>query len=327
MTKSYAILVGPLALACLAIAFCIWSAMGNDLNICVTTGCMLYQDFTFAGISLWWFGALAFACLGACALLGQTVLGCWLAAAFLLGDICLLMLMALTAPCISCLGVALLFALAYLLFRRQARLRQRQPRSAAARHSFLLWLWLVLFIINVGQVARSQIGIWPILDESGEASTRMFFSPSCRYCLEGVKALSGNINVAFYPLAETEADIARVDKMMAILDQGMSLEEALAQSQEAKFESFWQTLAPDVLLLRFRMLRNKAHLFAQGSRGVPFFERKGLPSGLAPRHEKRSVQPAPVFPPASGSGDYAMPPELLQDSTQCGGQTPCPQIN
>lgn len=327
MTKSHAILTGPLALACLAIAFCVWSALGNDVNICVTTGCMLYQDFTVAGISLWWFGACAFFCLAACALLGQAVWGRRLAGLFLFGDICLLLLMALTAPCISCLVAALLFALSYIMFRRNCPSRQQhQPQSASRRPSVLVWIWLVLFVVNLGQVARSQIGIWPILDESGEASTRMFFSPSCRYCIEGVNSLSGNINVAFYPLAENEADIARVGKMLDLLNQGAGLAEAMGQSQEVEVESFWQLMSPNMLLLRFRMLRNKAHLFAQGSQGVPFFERKGLPPDLSPRREKRPAQPVVQPAPTGKSGDYTMPPELL-DSTQCGGQTPCPPAN
>lgn len=329
MTKSHAIIVGPLTLACVATAFCVWSALGNDVNICVTTGCTLYQDFTIASISLWWFGAFAFTILGACALMGQATLGRRLAAFFLAADIGFLLLMAFTAPCVSCLVAALFFALCYIFFRRNNVPRKSSGQPAPHRASFLLWVWLILFIVNVGQVARSQVDIWPILDESGEASTRMFFSPSCRYCIEGVNALSGNINVAFYPLAESDADVAKVGKMLALLAQGESLAEAMGQSQETEFKSFWQNYTPAMLLLRFRMLRNKAHLFAQGAQGVPFFERKGLPADLVSKRERSAQASKPasasVFPHgdrSSGSGDYAMPPEL-QDSMQCGGSVPC----
>ncbi len=321
MTKSSAILPGSLALSCLAIAFCIWSALGNDVNICVTTGCMLYQDFTIAKISLWWIGATAFACLGGCAILGQAAIGRWLAAVFLAGDVCLLFLMALTAPCVSCLAVAIFFALIYLSFRKQnTGAKQHAVQRGQKRFSILLAVWLALFIVNLGQVARSQIGIWPILDESGEASTRMFFSPSCKYCIEGVNALSGNIAVAFYPLAESDADVAKVAKMMALLADGMGLAEAMGQSQQEEFTNFWQQMSPNMLLLRFRMLRNKAHLFAQGSQGVPFFERKGLPSGMQVKPDKRQIAPAQT---SVSNGDYTLPPELT-DSTQCVGKIPCP---
>lgn len=322
MTKSHAILAGPLLTGLLAIAFCIWTALGNDVNICVTTGCTLYADFSVFGISLWWIGAAAFAVLCACALLGQAVLGRSLAGIFLFGDICLLALMALTAPCVSCLVIATLFALAYFLFRRSNQDSKRP--GGALRTSALLWIWLALFAINLGQVARSQLDVWPILDESGEGNLRMFFSPTCKYCIEGINALSGNINVSFYPLAENDGDVAKIARMMTLLNDGESIAEALAQSREETFSSVFSAWAPDMLILRFRLLRNKAHVFAQGSQGVPFFERKGLPADLIARVQKEPapVQPLPVRQSYAG-GDPTLPVEL-QENTQCGGAVPCP---
>lgn len=323
MTKSHAILTGPLVLGLLAIAFCIWSALGNDVNICVTTGCTLYEDFSIAGVSLWWIGAAAFTVLCACALLGQVGAGRWLAALFLLVDICLLLLMSLTAPCISCLLIALFFALCYFFFRRVSIKRQ----NGTLRPSILIWVWLALFVVNLGQVARSQLDVWPILNEAGEDNVRMFFSPTCKYCIEGVNVLSGNINVGFYPVAENEADIAQIDKMITLLAEGQSLAEALGQSKNAVFEGFWAAWNPDTLALRFRLLRNKAHVFAQGSRGVPFFERKGLPPDVLAEARKEqapiqfeTLKPVPVV---SSGGDHALPQELMEN-TQCGGEIPCP---
>lgn len=321
MTKNHAVLAGPLLLSCLAIAFCIWSAFGNDVNFCVTTGCTLYQDFSIGKISMWWFGAGAFAFLGACALLGQGSAGRAAAAFFLACDSALLLLMAFTASCISCLVAALFFAICLVLFRRQAPARQRGNGQRQQRPSVILWVWLALFIVNIGQVARSQIGVWPILDESGDAVTSMYFSPSCRYCIEGVNALSGNVNTAFYPVAESDADIAKVDKMLSLLENGASIAEAMGQSQDADFENFWQMLKPNLLLLRFRMLVNKAHLFAQGSQGVPFFEHKGLMPGL------RAEKPGRVQPSASRASAFGGSPDLppeLDGGLQCGGITPCP---
>ena len=327
MTKSHAILTGPLVIALLAVAFCIWTAFGNDVNICVTTGCTLYADFSVFGISLWWIGAVAFALLCACALLGQAAIGRNLAGLFLLGDIGLLTLMALTAPCVSCLLIATLFALAYFMFRRRATDGKRQ--GAMPRSSVLLWIWLALFAVNLGQVARSQLDVWPILDESGEGNLRMFFSPTCKYCIEGVNALSGNINVAFYPLAENENDVAQIARMMALVDDGASMAEALVQSREESFTGIISAWSPEMILLRFRLLRNKAHVFAQGSQGVPFFERKGLPPGLIARSEKKTAPGhAPSLNPVTmnngiAGGDPTLPVEL-QENTQCGGAAPCP---
>lgn len=323
MTKNHAILAGPLILGLLAIAFCIWSALGNDVNICVTTGCTLYEDFSIAGVSLWWIGTGAFAVLCACAVLGQANAGRLLAGLFLLGDICLLLLMALTSPCISCLVIALFFALAYFLFRRQDQSGKRPNQPQPLRPSLLLWLWIILFVINLGQVARSQLDVWPILDEAGNGNLRMFFSPGCRYCSIGIDAYSGNINVAFFPIAENEAEVAQIARMISLLNDGMSIAEALAQSKGTTFDGFWAAWKPDTLVLRFRLLRNKAHIFAQGSQSVPFFERKGLPVEVIEKDRQSASAPEAEKSTVYRQADENLPEELLLTG-QCGGPVPCP---
>ena len=70
MKRTREILVGALGVSLLATVFCVWSALGNDVNICVTAGCALYQDFSLGGFSLWWVGVAVFALLAALALLG-----------------------------------------------------------------------------------------------------------------------------------------------------------------------------------------------------------------------------------------------------------------
>lgn len=330
MSNSRAILTTPFLAALLATAFCVWSAMGNDVNFCVTTGCTLYQDFSIGGISLWWFGTGAFTLLAACALSGQQGAGRWLAGLFLLGDIFLLALMALTATCVSCLVAAMFFALCYFLFSSQPRVKAGQQQKS--RRSFLLWLWAALFIINLGFVARSQLDVWPILDESGDPRMRMFFSPSCPYCVEGLNALSGKVNVAFYPVAENNADVYRLAKMQTLLAEGMSIAEALGQSMETTEPEGFEWLKPEIILLRFRLLRNKAHIFSSGSQSVPFFETKGLPADILAEVKKRNRERAvrglpPAGPPPatadSGPKDHALPVEL-EEGQQCGGAIPCP---
>lgn len=337
MTRGHAVLTGPFFVALLAIAFCIWSALGNDVNFCVTTGCTLYQDFTIGGISLWWYGTGAFIVLAACALLGQQNIGRWLASFFVLGDVCLLCLMALTAPCVSCLVAAVFFALSYFLFRRSVVPSPRQNPAPPLRRSILLLVWLFLFVANLGQVARSQVEIWPIFDESGEARTRMFFSPSCRYCAEGINILSGNVNVAFYPVAESDSDIYRIIKMRDLLREGMTMAEALGQSADVKPQGLGELLKPENMLLRFRLLSNKAHVFSAGSQGVPFFENLGLTPDLVARikdknaRNENSAMESAQQGVANGAGqndvrDANLPAEL-NDFGQCTGQTPCPPEN
>lgn len=350
MYRSHAILAGPLFFALLGTAFCVWSALGNDVNFCVTTGCTLYQDFTVAGISLWWFGTAAFGALAGLSLLGAADWGRILAALALLGDICLLLLMAFTAPCVSCLVAALLFAVVYFLLRRASTPQGGRMRGNEQRHSLLLWVWLALFVVNLGAVARSQTDVWPILGENENAATRMFFSPSCRYCIEGINVLSGRVDVAFYPLAETDADVWKVARMQRLLDEGLNLSQALAQCQNATAPSGIGSWRPDMLLLRFRLLRNKAHIFAAGSRGVPFFEQRGLPGDIRERVD-RSLQSRSPSDAAGNAGREAAAPAgtsapgddaprderlpldtgglsgIVSDSGagfQCGGNRPCP---
>lgn len=339
MNRPRDILGGALCIALLAAAFCIWSAFGNDVSFCVTAGCSLYQDFTLGGISLWWAGCGAFALLALLALLGAASLGRTIAGLALLGDAALLLLMALTAPCVSCLVVAVFFALSYMSFRH-AEARTGRGRGSRSRRSLLLWVWAALFIVNVGAVARSQAALWPITENGDEASVRMFFSPSCPSCREGVALLSGHVDVAFYPLAENDNDIYKVAEMRRLLDTGMNLAEALAQSQEVARPSGFAAWSPDLLWLRFRMLRNKAHVFSSGAQTVPFFEYHGLPSMLVKQSKNASsrsrttppASPAPALPPItdpssavpSQPDDDAALPLDPQVAGQCGGPAPCP---
>lgn len=331
MTKSRVILTGPLLLSLLAVAFCLWTALGNEVNICVTAGCSLYQDFTVFGVSLWWYGTVAFSLLAICALLGLRLFGRRLAALFLLGDVVLLLLMLLTAPCVNCLIVAALFCLVYLSFRGASSLSAKnEPEKRAI--PVIIWCWLAFFVINLGAVARTQMAIWPILDESGEGRGRMFFSPSCVHCVEGIKYFSGKVYMAFYPVAENDSDIYRIARMRELLDQGMNLAEALAQSEEFTEPGFFSSLQPEFLILRFRLLINRAHVLSAGSPGVPFFEYLGLPPetrkliedhASGTRSSKARTSPEETEPDRSFR-DPSLPIEL---GGQCGGMTPCPPAN
>lgn len=325
MKRSHEFFPGILSMAALAAGFCIWSAFGNEVNLCVTSGCALFQDTSVAGISLWWAGGVMFAALGAAALMGAAQLGMIMAGLALLGDIGLLLLMSVTAPCVSCLIVACLFALIYASFRHAARrTRAGMPNEKPGR-SILLMLWTLLFVVNVGTALRTQADVWAITDNSAEATVRMFFSPSCSSCQEGIALLSGRVDVAFYPLAESEIDLYKTARMLRLMDNGASLAEALAKAQDVPAPSIMGATAPDMLLLRLRMLRNKAHVFMAGSQTVPFLEYHGLPSMLkksAKQQPGHVVAPAaPASPSATGSVDLPLEPQV---AGQCSGTTPCP---
>ncbi len=297
------VLPGPLILSLVGALFCAWSAWGNGLSLCVTSGCSLYQDFNVWGISLWWVGVLAFGVLALTALLGRPLLGHALSSIGLILDILLLLLLLLTAPCAACLIAGVLLALTYASFRVQA-----VGKSQYVGRSIPLIIWLMLFIINVGAVVRAGVDQFSMHGPE-DAAVRMYFSPSCPSCREGVIALSGRINVAFYPVAEEESDPAAVAAMIKALEGGSNMAEAIksVQTPPAKSPLGWL----DMLGLRFRLLCNKAHVLAAGAQVVPFFEFHGLPNGiLAPYKDSaksapsKSTLPKPQTPKST---DFSFP--------------------
>ncbi|MDR1777904.1 MAG: hypothetical protein LBR31_08785 [Desulfovibrio sp.] len=331
------ILAGPLSIALLATAFCVWSVFGNDINICSSSGCFLYQDFTLNGVSLWWIGATVFSVLALLSLVGAASLGRLVSGLALCGDICLLLLMALTAPCVNCLIVALFFAASYMTFTYAAekRFTRTGRQNGKIRNSVLLWLWLALFTINIGATVRTLAGPWPIVEAGDEVTTRLFFSPSCSSCREAVAILSGHVEVAFYPVAETENDLYKIVKMRESLDSGESVIDALNGAQEIQTPAGVAAYSPKFLFLRFKLLCNKAHVYLAGSHVVPFFEYRGMPTMLKPdraqrqspslsqqgRRQDRQNMTTPVNAAPNASDDVPVSP-LVEG--RCAPNAPCP---
>ncbi|MDR3319898.1 MAG: hypothetical protein LBS77_02930 [Desulfovibrio sp.] len=324
------ILVDSLCVTILAAAFCVWSVFGNDINICISTGCSLYQDLTIGGISLWWIGIAVFSILALLALVGAASLGRLIAGCALCGDICLLLLMALTAPCVSCLVIALFFASSYMSFSFAAKGKTARVSNTngKSRTSVLLWIWLTFFTINIGLMARAQVEPWPIIKADNAVVTRLFFSPSCSSCREAVGILSGHVDVAFYPLGENDTDLYKIVKMRELLDSGMSIAEALTQAQEAQISTGLSAYTPQLLLLRFKMLCNKAHVYTAGAQTVPFFEYHGMPAMLKPKKNSAST-PSPSSqrtqntPSSASNINKILPLDPLVEG-RCAANLPCP---
>lgn len=344
MKRSNNVPVGALSLCILAIAFCLWIFFGDTEKLCFTAGCSLFRDFTIAGVSLWVFGAVCFTLLAILALARLPGAAYTLSLLALLGDICLMALMMLTAPCINCLVIAVFFLLTYLLFRRAVRQREFAP-VRSRRMPLPALLWLILFVINSGAVLKSETGVWAITDNGETASVRMFFSPSCSVCRQGVEKLSGHVEVAFYPVAETPRDIAGVQRIMQSLATGKSMKDAFMDGQQATTPRLASLLSPHMLLLRLRLLRNQAHIMEAGSKVVPFFEYHGLPSSLS-RKQDSAAPHAGQAPKPSASTSSAQPPlqppvpaftekkggnpDLPLESPiagYCSGATPCGEMS
>ncbi|MEG2172594.1 MAG: hypothetical protein RRY29_04975 [Desulfovibrionaceae bacterium] len=307
----------PLFMALLGVAFCAWSASGNALNVCVTSGCSLFQDSTVGGISMWWVGVAGFALLALLSLSGRPLLGLWGAGFALVLDGALLTLMLLTAPCVGCLVVGLLFALTYAAFRHAVPRRDtHMPRSN------LLVVWTVLCIINVAGIARAELRTWPVYG-GNDSATHMYFSPSCSACREGIIALAGKANVAFFPVNEDDNDVMTIALMTKALAGGATMQSALtsALAVERPTREF-KMYSLEMLWLRFRLLCNKAHVFAAGGQ-LPYFEFRGLPAALVKDSGVGKSRPSSTG--ALPSQDYALPIDTGVAGS-CGGPNavPCP---
>ena len=305
----------PLAflLSLLGAGFTSWSAWGNAIDLCFTAGCTIYQDATIADISMWWIGTGGFGLLALLAIVGRPGLAIFVAAVALFLDCLLLLLLAVTSPCVACLIAGIFFALVYAAFRNSAvDAKHPSPRS------WLLLCWSFLLVANLISVVRSEMGTWAI-KEVADPNMKFYFSPTCPACQEGIRAFSGRTDVSFYAVSKSEQDTLLIAGMKQAVRRGASMAEALKSALEAPAPAGIGFHTPDMLLLRFALLRNKSYALNAGGGVLPLVEHFGLPQGIVfkvPLAEPRGTSP-PRAP------DAALPTEN-EAPAQCGGNAPCP---
>lgn len=213
--------------------FCCWNLWGAPEALCVTEGCRLFQNVAVAGVSLWAVGAGAFAGLLLAALLGLAPLGRCASAFGLALDCALLCVMIAAAPCFNCLIIGLLLALTFLAFRsacggRSGGRRIGERPRAGHSVSLLFAVWGVLFLLDAGVVAHGLMKTWPLPAGNAAAATRIYFSPSCGACRDLVAASAGAApDIAWYPVAEREEDLAAIAALLLRTEAGESLPAAL----------------------------------------------------------------------------------------------------
>lgn len=289
-------------LAALGAAFCLYASSAHGLRLCLTAGCQLNRNFTLFGVSAWYWGAAAFCAFSIAALLHGRKAAAVLAALFLGADCVFLLLMALTLPCLPCLGAAIFFLLIFL-----------SCRSAFARlscKSLLPGLWTLLFLSNLLLLAREELSPAP-LHGPKDAPVKLYFSPSCPACREALRVYALPIRketVALYPVAEQTSDLNVIAAFSSEMAKGAPAAEALDYALDhpvslpdfsvAAIRLSWQTRA------------NQAVVLAHGGGKIPFILQSG-------------IEATPTFrPPPS------MQPEeenLFDLSLHgCGGNEECP---
>ena len=320
------VLVIPFVFALLGGLFAGWNAFDAASVPCVTVGCSVYQTFTVGGYSLWWGGVVACALLMVVALMRQATLGYVLSGLGLGLDCLLLCIMAFTAPCLACLLIALLLALCFRAFREEALHDWRHPRERVGT-SWLLVVWAVLFIMNIGLVGRNVVQPWAIAQPQQEsAKIHVYFSPSCSACRQLLQGISKEdaAAIAWYPVAEDARDLSVINAMAAKLEtSNKPISAVFDEAVEAPTLTAFELLRPNLVALQFKLWRNQAHVLMSGDGHMPFVEFRGLPMGLM-KNGNRVVRPGAG---TTGTGNAALPLDLSLGGVCTGNATPgvdCP---
>lgn len=313
--KTRSILIFPAILALLGALFCAWNSLDSGSVPCITEGCTLFQTFTIGGFSLWWAGVGLFSLLTLLALVGAAG-ACWFISGLALSVDCMLMvIMLLTAPCFACLVVAVMLALCFWRFREEFLHPSAPGRSSRnGSKSWLLALWGILFVVNLGLATRSAVTPWPIQTPQENApAVNIYFSPSCSACRQlvlGMPATEAE-QVAWFPVVEEGQGLYIIDSMHKSILEGVPLDKAFTTAMESPAPTLWASLtSPRLLVLQFRLWVNQAHVLRAGGATLPMVEFRGVPEALL-KPARNHPTPVAVPTPRSNSG-----------SAPSGGMTP-----
>lgn len=281
---------------------------------CPGTGCRLFQGFSIHGVSLWWIGVGYFAVMVLVCLRRAHFAALGIAVAALAVDAALLVVMLVTAPCVACLGAGLLIALLYFSLRRHAY----SKTPVEPKPSFALIGWVGLFIAAVAFAATEDVQSWRISGPEN-AERRVYFAPSCPACRDAIMVFADS--AAFIPVAEKDSDNAAVYAMHKAILGGKTLVEALDAVMQAKMND---TLAeppfPDSLIIRLKLVRNKAEVLRLGFNRLPLIMIDGMPQSLRPANANgnRTTGTAAGNGTSPYAGSPALPPELIAPVDSCG---------
>ena len=317
----------------LGLLWCAYVAFPTDIHLpCATSGCEIFRDSKFAGISLWWVGGAFFLAFSLLCLLGQRLLAWLMIITALFLDAILLVIMLFTAPCLDCLVVAAIMALCACTLVPWAK----STRTFAAL-SLLIPVWFGLFLANSVLSVNEQVSDYTI-GTTTNRDIRLYFSPSCPACREAVRTLGDR--AALYPVEEKEGDFESILIMEQLLREGLSPIVALEQSLLGDRPAPALSLS-DRAALSMQLLRNKAAVMRQGFRALPLIQINGMPKGAVVEKERPATVPnasrdvfgdAPLTPrtPGDRSGnDQGLEglPDFLNGTGelgQCGGDSPEP---
>lgn len=321
--KSRGPLFLPLFFALCGMVFSGWNAWDVNSVPCFSMGCTLYQSFSFGGISLWWLGVGGFGLLFLLAATKKAELGRFFSGLGLLVDCLLLTIMLFTLPCFACLVVAVLLAFTFMSFR--ASDAPPDWHMKRPRRSWLLAVWMLLFLLNIGLGARDMVRPWAVMEPQENASIHIYVSPSCEACRKLVEQISPEeaARVAWYPVAEAGRDLAAIVALKESLDShSLPFSAAFAAALEAPDLRWSDYFSFSTLFLQYRLWRNQAHVLLTGSGRMPFVEFHGAPAVLMRQAQKEGTRSSARR--SQANLDSTLPIDLgIAGSCEKGTDQPC----
>ena len=266
-----------IALLVFGMLYCLASMFGVTEAICHTQGCQIYKGYSFLGMSLYFWGVIAF---GVCLILfvyrkqlfRRYLRDFYIYALrlFLVCEVCLLIYQAIYLPCFSCLVVAFVWGAVFALALAWSDV------FAWKRNVWqygLLLVWLVLFCSVFVSGVKELIAPWPIYGKP-DAPIKIFFSPTCPACKQAVREIveSGMVDeadLALFPVAKNDEDKERICLLACSLrGQETDLEQALNRCWQPECISVSVGLW-DEIRLRINLFRNRIVLSRMGANRVP----------------------------------------------------------
>jgi len=253
-------------LSLVGVGFCLLASTVGTGPLCFTSGCELYKNAIFLGLSFYHFGLVAF--WVAFALTFSWKWFTRFALLFLALDIPFLVVQVLTTPCSNCLIVAVLIGALAITAGYQHHWRKA-----------VIAVWLLVFI-NAGSMALIQKvqQPWAIYETGTDVEMKVFFSPSCQSCKEVLTQLvetDAKESIALYPVGHNPGDVEQICKLENELKSGVPMGKAvrncfteIAQQNDIGLIEKIETEA--------QMFRNKAFLKKAGVNSIPLLQSKSF---------------------------------------------------
>lgn len=247
----------------IGLVFSLYNIYGAQTLTECERNCSIFADFSFMGLSLWYFGALYFLLIMLLSVFRTFFLSRFglkiITSTALFADTFLLWIMIKTAPCYFCMFEGLLIFLSYIVCRYErnklkyflADIKNSGSRSKNFGMStnsvtekvqlfcsvivdFVKYSWIILFVMLIGVAVNQSQDTSPVTGNVNTA-TKIYFSPSCKACKELVKTEYLNKNIEWVPVEENAGDIWKIILMQESLKQGKNLYEALLQTEDTKY--------------------------------------------------------------------------------------------